>query len=373
MLLNLHSFMVFPEVTSSRQQRWISRFLWIYWLVIMFHFFAQLGAYLWVPEYNIEPRKFFYSVLLYPHLLMGGFILAAHLFYRFFPKHSYFGLLLCGTLVSMVIIHLNIDIRIISAVMLLPIIASAIFFRLDLTWTTAVMQIIGFVLLYKFDYWFRYYLNPYDMIATPIFFLVGTLVASIIIINGRYLVKDLENTMMAKQELVIENAIMSKLSKTDALTHLYNQNSFHEFYELAFKYGAQGQVFHLALIDIDHFKQVNDQYGHRIGDMILERVARMIREAIAASDIAARYGGEEFAILLFQESLGEAYTILETIRSKLAGTRHEELGGKPVTISIGLESYKPGHTKESMFEAADALLYEAKHQGRNQTAVSVFP
>lgn len=364
--LKLKSFLISSEISMVRQEKWVRRFLWVYWLVVALHFFAQWGAYLWVSDYEIGAREFYYEVLLIPHALMILSVGAAQIFYRFYPSYSFYGLFLGGTIVSMEIIHLNMDIRIIGAIMLLPIIASAIFFRLDLTWFTAALQIIGFLMMYKWDYEFRAFFSPFDLIAIPIFFMVGTLVASMIIINGRALVKDLEQTLLAKQDLMIENAIMSKLSKTDSLTHLYNQISFHEFFELALKYGGQGQVFHLALIDIDHFKTVNDEYGHRIGDMVLSRVADVIRETIAPSDIAARYGGEEFALLLFEQSFAEAHQITETIRSQLAKTTHKEMGGNAITVSIGLQSYAASDTKESLFEAVDSLLYQAKEAGRNR-------
>ncbi|KAI7257808.1 hypothetical protein KC345_g10691 [Hortaea werneckii] len=173
--------------------------------------------------------------------------------------------------------------------------------------------------------------------------------------------------MTAKQDLMIENAIIRKLSTTDALTGLYNHISFHEFYDKALEYGNQGAPFHLALIDIDNFKKINDKYGHRTGDMVLARVAKVIKELISPADLAARYGGEEFAILLFEKTFEEAYTLADTIRRKLAETVHEELEDTAVTVSIGLKSYSDGVTKEQLFEEVDDLLYAAKKSGKNTT------
>jgi diguanylate cyclase (GGDEF)-like protein len=371
--LDLKALMTLSETSQSRQARWIQRFLWIYWLVIILHLLAQLGAYIWVPSYTIESHDFYYHILLYPHLLMGAMVGISQLVYRFTPRYSFYALCLSGTIISMEIIHLNMDIRIIGAVMLLPIIASAVFFRLDLTWFTAGLQAVGFTVMYFWDYGSKPFWSPFDLIAIPIFFFMATLVASIIIINGQSLMADLEKTLLAKRDLMIENAIMSKLTKTDALTHLYNHISFHEFFELALEYGTHGQPFHLALIDIDYFKTVNDEYGHRVGDIVLARVARVIRDKIAPADVAARYGGEEFAVLLFEQTFEESYRIMESIRTTLEIMPHEELGGKPVTISVGLQGYAASDTKESLFEAVDTLLYAAKDAGRNRTVTPIHP
>lgn len=356
-----------PSDTSAhRQAKWIKRFLHTYWLVIALHFAAQLGAFLNL-TYPMGPHEFYVEVLFYPTLLMSAVVGVTQFVDYMAPKYSFVLLFVAGTIIAMEIIHLNMDIRIIGALMLLPIIASAIFFRLDLTLFTSALQAAAFFILYKWDYWFKFYLNDFDLIAIPLFLVVGTLVASIIIINGRELVGDLEASLTAKQDLMIENAVIRKLSSTDALTGLYNHISFHDFYDKALEYGSQGAPFHLALIDIDNFKRINDKYGHRTGDTVLARVAMVIRETLSPADIASRYGGEEFAILLFEKSFQEAYELADQIRQQLAELYHEELDNTAVTVSIGLKSYSDGATKERLFEEVDDLLYAAKKSGKNKT------
>ncbi|WP_025692715.1 GGDEF domain-containing protein [Paenibacillus zanthoxyli] len=363
--MRIKDFVNASDASIHRQTKWIKRFLETYWVVIALHFAAQLYAYFFLP-YEIEAGVFYYKVLLGPTVLMGGSVAAAQLIDRYAAKYSFISLFAAGTFVSMVIIHLNMDIRIIGAVMLLPIMASVIFFRLNLTLYTAVLQIVGFCILYNWDYRFKAFLNPFDLIAIPIFILVGTLVAGIIIVNGRELLYDLETIMSAKQNLMAENAEILKISRTDALTGLFNHMSFHEFYEKALEYGELGVPFHLALLDIDNFKGINDKFGHRTGDLILSRVACTIQENIPPIDIATRYGGEEFAILLFEQTFEEALSLMEQVRTALAETRHAELGGLAVTVSIGLKSYEKGTTKERLFEDTDALLYAAKRSGKNK-------
>ncbi|WP_256700684.1 GGDEF domain-containing protein [Paenibacillus sp. P46E] len=363
--MRLREFMNPSDSSAYRQAKWIKRFLQTYWLVISLHFLAQLGAF-WFLPYERGAHEFYFEVLLYPTLLMAAVVIIAQLIDYSASKYSFYSLFMAGTIIAMIIIHLNMDIRIIGALMLLPIFASAIFYRLDLTLFTSALQAVAFFVLYRWDFWFKFFLSSFDLIAIPIFLMVGTLVAIIMIINGRELASDLEATLTAKQDLLIENAIIRKLSTTDALTDLYNHISFHEFYDKALEYGDQGAPFHLALIDIDNFKMVNDKYGHRTGDIILARVAKVIRELISPADIASRYGGEEFAILLFEKSFEQAAEIAEKIRLRLSDTPHEEMEGAVVTVSIGLESYMQGTTKEKLFEEVDTLLYAAKHSGKNK-------
>jgi diguanylate cyclase (GGDEF)-like protein len=127
---------------------------------------------------------------------------------------------------------------------------------------------------------------------------------------------------------------------------------------------------HLAIMDIDNFKSVNDTYGHKAGDVVLRTVANIARSKVSSNDIVARYGGEEFALLFTDKSFQEVYDLLEEIRTSIASTSHEVLQGLPVTVSIGLNKYTPGMGKEALFQGADTALYDAKHSGKNRTALA---
>ncbi|WP_235941346.1 GGDEF domain-containing protein [Paenibacillus puerhi] len=185
--------------------------------------------------------------------------------------------------------------------------------------------------------------------------------------RGSDLMKDLRSTIASEQDLLVKNILMDKLAKTDALTGLYNHMSFHEYLEELIRQGEQNNLtFQLALLDIDHFKKVNDTYGHRAGDAVLKKVARIFQELVSANDFPARYGGEEFAILFTETDVRDAMHQLERIRQHIASVRHEELDGNPITISIGLHAFHKNCTKEELFGGADTALYRAKHKGRNR-------
>ncbi|WP_458120418.1 GGDEF domain-containing protein [Paenibacillus sp. Z6-24] len=350
----------------GKQSKWIRKFIHSYWLVVSVHTISQLVSFLFL-YYPISRYEFYIDTLLIPIILMSGMILWTQWIHRQQPHLVFCAMSITSTFITWVIIYLHYDIRIIPALCLIPILSSVIFFRKRLLWFSSVLQMITFVTLYLSDAHFRDFLSSFDAVATPSFILAGTLIAHIILVSGRELMADLQTTMQAKQELIVRNAIMSKLSKTDGLTNLYNQISFRDYYDTAFKYADQGTSLHLALLDIDNFKQINDTYGHRVGDMVLGIVSQVIQQYVSSSDIAARYGGEEFALLILDKNFDEAYRLVENIRSHLSGLCWKELNNQAVTVSVGLHSCEPGLTKEQLFEQVDHYLYQAKRTGKNKT------
>ncbi|GGA09646.1 hypothetical protein GCM10008018_64010 [Paenibacillus marchantiophytorum] len=352
---------------TNSETTW-ARKIWIsYWYIIGVQLLAQLFSYLFLP-YDAQVVEFYYYVLLFPTLKMSATVGLAWIVNKYFRKYSFHTLVVAGTILAILIIRLNTDIRIISALFLLPILVSVIFYRSRLTFFSAILQLLGFILLYIGDESYRSHLSDFDLVAIPCFIGACTLLAINIMSRGRELQEALLKTMTAKQELMIQYAIMRKQAQIDSLTHLYNQASFYEHFDMALTYsGERSSSFFLALLDIDNFKTINDTFGHLIGDVVLSRVAQIIKETISSNDIAARYGGEEFALLLFETDVARAIKLVETIRTTLSSTKHEEMGGKVVTISIGITSYEPGMSKETLFEKADKKLYKAKNSGKNRT------
>ena len=126
----------------------------------------------------------------------------------------------------------------------------------------------------------------------------------------------------------------------------------------------------LLLLDLDHFKQVNDQYGHAAGDQVLAGVGTALRSVLRARDFAGRNGGEEFAVLLPDTDIAAALEIAERVRAAIAEVTLPGTG-VPVTVSIGVAGF-PGHasTLERLDRLADAALYVAKRQGRNRVELA---
>ncbi len=163
---------------------------------------------------------------------------------------------------------------------------------------------------------------------------------------------------------------MEKMATTDGLTGLLNHRSFQaradEALSTARRYGRKCSF---VLTDIDHFKSVNDTYGHPTGDMVLRGVAKILRQQVRDSDIVARYGGEEFAIIMPETDAAGARVITERIREAIrAEVFQTEMGPLKVTMSLGIAtSPDDAAEKQPLIDLADQCLYHAKRNGRNQS------
>jgi len=128
------------------------------------------------------------------------------------------------------------------------------------------------------------------------------------------------------------------------------------------------------MIDIDHFKPINDLHGHTVGDEAIRAVGRVIRDCVRAQDHAGRYGGDEFVVVCSHATATTALAIAERIREQIAAVRLRELPGLRLTSSIGLAETQP-HQRQlrDWINDADAALYRAKHLGRNQVSAFLAP
>jgi len=169
-------------------------------------------------------------------------------------------------------------------------------------------------------------------------------------------------------EMIWEMEEVSKRARTDALTGLANRRAFDEQIEQQLAHADRfGHTVSLILADVDHFKVVNDSWGHDTGDVVLKSIADTLSAGVRTVDVCARFGGEEIAIILPQTSLVGAVELADRLRAAVGGNRIWAAGNEiPVTISCGVASYPDGAlTKEALFAAADRALYEAKNAGRN--------
>jgi diguanylate cyclase (GGDEF)-like protein len=159
------------------------------------------------------------------------------------------------------------------------------------------------------------------------------------------------------------------LSLTDELTGLPNRRAFlRRIEDEVARVQRYGFPLSLALIDLDHFKQVNDKYGHAGGDEVLQMYSKNVLSIFRHHDLVARYGGEEFAVLLPNTDAEGALRALTKVKNRAGETRWQANGDTiPVpTFSSGVSLYKPGETASAFIERADKALYRAKRLGRNR-------
>ena len=187
-------------------------------------------------------------------------------------------------------------------------------------------------------------------------------VASVFGADGRPLellgvVTDITALVEARQRL-------AALAVTDELTQLPNRRAFRQRFDQLLADASRGRRFSLVMLDIDHFKKVNDTYGHDVGDQVLVAVAGVLAGRLRRTDFVARVGGEEFALLLADISHEDAQRVAEDLRSRIAQL---ELPCR-VTASFGLCGYEErfASNPNALYRSADAALYRAKHQGRDR-------
>lgn len=170
----------------------------------------------------------------------------------------------------------------------------------------------------------------------------------------------------AKQKFEADSLVAE--ARTDVLTGLKNRRSFDEELHRQFaQRQRQGIVFSLLLIDVDHFKQVNDTHGHLAGDLVLQAVARLLTKTLREMDLVYRFGGDEFAVICPGSRLHEAQTAAERIRQNVEKTPVPlKDGSTPVTLSVGVAEVVGSEVADGMLQRADEALYAAKHAGRNR-------
>ena len=190
------------------------------------------------------------------------------------------------------------------------------------------------------------------------------------------LVYDVTEQALGKRGMEYLNEELKTASRVDGLTGLYNRRYWQERFDEMHKLCVRREKPSTALmLDIDHFKRINDTYGHQAGDKVIKMLAALIKRCVRETDLAGRYGGEEFAIILNDSSVEDAKIVAERIR-QLAQRLVVEHEGESIsfTVSLGLAQFTPDFKGAlAWLECADQALYEAKENGRNQYRIYAAP
>lgn len=183
--------------------------------------------------------------------------------------------------------------------------------------------------------------------------------------------QDITERRRTEESLKESEEHFKALSRTDPLTQLFNFRNFYEQMEHEIDRAARyGRPLSLAIIDIDHFKEINDSYGHLEGDRVLRQFGELLRGWKRCSDKAFRYGGDEFAVLMPEARLNQAQEAVRRLMRHLATDTGSTTGSPRCTVSIGVGQYVPGEKLLDFVQRTDAAAYQAKRRGRNQVVRS---
>ncbi|WP_434606072.1 diguanylate cyclase [Pseudomonas sp. D2-30] len=183
---------------------------------------------------------------------------------------------------------------------------------------------------------------------------------------------DVTDVATNRHQIQAANAQLQLLSSTDRLTGLYNRGHWEGTLKAAYaRHQRYGNALSLVMLDIDHFKQVNDTYGHQAGDKVIEQVAALLHEHVRESDVAGRYGGEEFGVVLSDTDQAGARIFAERLR-KAVEQLLVQYNGQEIrfTISLGVADLStPANDHAELIARADQALYTSKKTGRNRVTV----
>lgn len=199
-------------------------------------------------------------------------------------------------------------------------------------------------------------------------FLVLSMVLVAFSIIGGHISLLRRNLRISRAELEKSLAIIKEMSIRDDLTGVYNRRHLMELLEHEYhRISRGGAHFSVAMLDIDHFKSVNDTYGHLTGDEVLKAASDVIRKSLRSADFCGRYGGEEFLLVMTQTNINGALLCAERIRSTIEQSRFPSLGPNfKVTVSLGVTEFTGKEDIPTMIARADKALYHAKESGRNR-------
>lgn len=179
--------------------------------------------------------------------------------------------------------------------------------------------------------------------------------------------RQLERLASYSNQLKEESDKFKEMSTLDNLTGALNRHGFEAALFELMKVLTEDQQIGLMIFDLDHFKRINDKYGHDAGDEVLKTIAKTLRNHIRNSDRLARWGGEEFILLCPHINAPGAFVLAEKLRQAVADTRFDSLPHLQVTVSIGLGCFSAEESFEAVFKRVDTALYQAKQRGRNCT------
>ncbi|MEK3882873.1 GGDEF domain-containing protein [Paenibacillus sp. PL2-23] len=357
------SFLLKPHYMSS----WNYRIRMTYWILSII---LIIGLLLLIPVVKtiapeFYPQYMFKQVYVQISLLFILIIAAEWLYKRFAFIQDYI-VISFGACFSDVALIFNYSESVSMLIaLILPVVASILYFNYRKVLYASLVTLIPFIIVMPLD--------PFDRLDNPIRWtfigicvIVGTSIATCGIVNrGLKLIQNEKEALVNERNHRLQQLAIQEAYCKDALTGLDNHKRFQERLRAALDDADRAPV-HLAVIDIDNFKSVNDTYGHSNGDLVLRKVGALLKEIEAEGIQASRYGGEEFTVIFSGMETVHVLERLEFIRAGTERLSFPELGGGIVTVSIGYHAAGDSKDASALFQQADKALYSAKRSGKNQ-------
>lgn len=367
--------MEFSEYRNELYQKWHKRLLGICWTlaaitflteIVVFHIFSHTG------EDRFSPQEYIPMRILLPAAIN---VLALVAYTRMFSSRKATmaakNWMACLTLlviccVAAVFHNYFTMLLVLPSV---PVFLSALFAERKLINCIALGALAGVALALVF--WVRDYSGDRSIgsicvnVALCVAFLASSYQFALLIMKVQTDQIDfVYNAYTQEQSLIQELRI-------EPLTKLYNRTALEECINLYIQKYLEGEfVPHLVLMDVDHFKHINDRYGHNEGDIVLTTLAGIIREKMGGSRRAFRFGGDEIVLLFGCENLEQIRAIVEEIRDEFKGTEWSFKPDKPITLSIGISEYYKGLSNKDWFELTDGVMYKSKEGGRDSVNIA---
>jgi len=350
---------------------WMDKIIAIYWFMVGLAFIGQMLGFFTSQAYQLHPPvEFLVEKVFVPSGVQV--VLIAFVQYLVKVKGLYKPKMLTvfGTITAWITAYTHASVPGLQVLFVILLAVNLIYFSKSELLFSFVTNLAGLILLYLIPD-VREAATVFERFAYLFILVAAYQVFSLVLDRGTDILDVLKRSNEQERSLMVRSAMMERLTKVDPLTELYNHRTFYEYLDFLYDQSIHYNMpLQLAIIDIDNFKKINDEFGHDVGDIILKRVARTIEDSVTENEIVARYGGEEFAVLITSKSINDGYELIESIRKKIANIKNDEIN-RPITVSIGFQPLSKDLTQTQFFKRADELLYQAKQNGKNQVAVSI--
>ncbi|MCL6603269.1 MAG: GGDEF domain-containing protein [Paenibacillus sp.] len=352
---------------SLKLSDWNRKIRIMYWLIGLLMLAATLGSWPFTVKEGLHYEHLWRYVVLQNGILFSILLMAEFIYRIEMRKQDYVVITVGSGFVAVIQGLAPIDVSGIQIVMIIPILISVLYFEYRKVLFACVSTLLPYTAIMMFNPTYRLDVPMYQKAVGYSLILFITLTCLSVVNRGLKIMISEKESLINEEKYRLQRKSNDEASSKDTLTGLNNHRCFQERLRGALDTVGNNPL-HLALIDIDNFKQINDEYGHLTGDIVIRKIGELLNELSNCNCFPARYGGEEFAVIFSDLNSMQVEEWLEALRLKAQQAVISELGGHNITVSIGCHLLKANEGRDFLFRQADAALYRAKRNGKNQVA-----